>query len=158
MDIQQRRSRVDSRIKVEMKFRQCCQKNCLNATIQDRNDFNSEEFYTSVGSREILAIFKAGEKNTPEDRAFDIYLPRNIETGTYPLNSQGQLIEIALTENFPSYTSYWAFEGEMNLIVNDNKQDYSGTFNVNFKDKQHRVFVSKASLLSLWTPDYIIAS
>ncbi|WCM52393.1 hypothetical protein OH720_05075 [Pseudomonas sp. WJP1] len=143
MDIQQRRSRVDSRINVELKFRQCCQKNCLSATIQDRNDFNSEEFYTSVGSREILAVFKAGEKNTPEDRAFDIYLPRHIETGTYKLNSPDQLIEIALTENFPSYTSYWAFEGEMDLTVNANKQDYCGTFHVSFKDKDQREFVSE---------------
>jgi hypothetical protein len=144
MDIQQRRSLVDSRIHVEMKFRQCCQKNCLNATIQDRDKFNSGEFYTSVGSREILAVFKAGEKDTPEDRAFDIYLPRNIETGDYELNSPDQLIEIALTEKFPTYTSYWAFKGAMNLVVNANKQDYSGTFNVSFKDKENREFVSDA--------------
>lgn len=143
MDIQQRRSRVDTRINVEMKFRQCCQKNCLNATIQERNDFNSEEFYTSVGSREILAIFKAGEKNTPEDRAFDLYLPKSIETGTYELNAPDPLIEIFLTESYPKYTSYRAFKGVMNLIVDANKQDYSGTFNVSFKDNEQREFVSE---------------
>nr|WP_180205876.1 hypothetical protein [Pseudomonas sp. SbOxS1]NYU06062.1 hypothetical protein [Pseudomonas sp. SbOxS1] len=142
MDIKQRRSRVDTRINVEMKFRQCCQKNCLNATIQDRNDFNSEEFYTSVGSREILAIFKAGEKNTPEDRAFDLYLPKNIETGTYELNAPDPSIEIFMTESYPKYTSYRAFKGVMNLIVDANKQDYSGTFNVSFKDNEQREFVS----------------
>ena len=65
MDIKQRRSLVDNRINDEIKFRHCCEKNYLNAIIQEREDFNSEEFYTSVGSREILAIFKAGEKNTP---------------------------------------------------------------------------------------------
>ncbi|EJN29905.1 hypothetical protein PMI35_02360 [Pseudomonas sp. GM78] len=143
MDIQQRRSLVDSRINTKMKFRQCCQKNCLSATIQDRNDFNSEEFYTSVGSREILAIFKAGEKNTPEDRAFDLYLPKNIESGTYELNSPEHSIEILLTESFPAYTSYPAFKGVMNLIVDAGKQDYSGTFKVSFKDNGQREFVSE---------------
>lgn len=145
MDIQQRRSLVDSRIQVEMKFRQCCQKNYLSATLQDRDDFNSEEFYISVGSREILAVFKAGEKDTPEDRAFDIYIPKNIETGYYELNSPDQLIEIALTEKFPTYTSYWAYKGAMNLVVDTNKQDYSGTFNVSFKDKENREFSSEAN-------------
>jgi hypothetical protein len=144
MDIQQRRSFVDSRIHVEMKFRQCCQKNYLSATFQDREEFNSEEFYISVGSREILAVFKAGEKDTPEDRAFDIYIPKNIEIGYYELNSPDQRIEIALTEKFPTYTSYWAFKGAMNLVVNADKQEYSGTFNVSFKDKQNREFVSQA--------------
>lgn len=143
MDIQQRRSLVDNHINAERKFRQCCQKNYLNATIQDRDEFNSEEFYTSVGSREILAIFKAGEKYTPQDRAFDIYLPRNIETGTYDLNSPDQSIEIALTEHLPPYTTYWAFKGVMNLVVNANKQDYSGTFSVSFRDKESREFVSE---------------
>lgn len=141
MDVQQRRSLVENPNNTEIQFRRCCQKNFLNATIQDRGKFNSEEFYTSVGSREILAFFKGGEKNTPEDRAFDIYLPRNIETGTYTLNS-APLIEVALTENFPSYTSYWAFKGVIDLIVSVDKQDYSGTFNVSFNDKNKREFVS----------------
>lgn len=145
MDIQKRRSVVDSRINIEMKFRQCCQKNCLNSTIQDRNDFSSEDFYTSVGSREILAVFKGGEKNTPDDRAFDIYLPRNIETGEYILNSPGQLIEIALTEHLPAYTTYWGFKGEMKLTVDANKKDYSGTFNVSFMDNAQREFVSEGT-------------
>ncbi|VVP20140.1 hypothetical protein PS862_03810 [Pseudomonas fluorescens] len=145
MDIQQRRSLVDSCINDETKFRRCCQKNYLSATVQDRDTFNSEEFYVSVGSREIVAIFKAGEKNTPQDRAFDMYLPRSIESGTYPLNSPDQLIQIALTENFPAYTSYWAFKGVMYLSVSADKQKYSGTFDIHFKDKQNFEFASQGT-------------
>lgn len=143
MNIQLRRSLVDQCINAERAFHHCSQKNDLSATVQNRGPFASEEFYISVGSREILAIFKAGEKYTPEDRAFDIYLPKNIETGTYPLNSPVQLIEIAFTEFLPPYTSYWASEGVMNLSVTDDKRKYSGTFGVIFKDKQDREFVAE---------------
>ena len=142
MDIKQRRSLVDNRINDEIKYRHCCEKNYLNATVQEREDFNSEEFYTSVGSREILAIFKAGEKNTPLDRAFDIYMPKGIVTGVYPLNSPDQLIEIAFTENFPAYLSYWAFEGVMDLTVQADQQEYFGKIDVKFKDKQGVEFTS----------------
>jgi hypothetical protein len=114
----------------------------LNAIVQEREDFKSEEFYTSVGSREILAIFKAGEKHTPLDRAFDIYMPRNIETGKYKLNTPGQLIEIAFTENFPVYLSHWAFEGVMDLTVLPEQQKYFGKIAVKFKDKQGLDFTS----------------
>lgn len=145
MDIQQRRNLIDSPAHIEVKLRQCCQNNYWNATIEDRDAFNSEAFYTSVGSREILAVFKAGEKHTPQDRAFDIYLPRNIETNSYEINAPGSLIEIALTENFPAYHTYWAFKGVLNLVVNANKQDYGGTFNISFKDKEHREFLAEGS-------------
>ncbi|VVO09055.1 hypothetical protein [Pseudomonas fluorescens] len=143
MNIQLRRSLVDHCINDERELHRCCQKNYLSANVQDRGPFDSEEFYISVGSREILAIFKAGEKNTPEDRAFDIYLPKNIETGTYPLNSPDQLIEIAFTEFLPPYTSYWASEGVINLTVTDDKREYSGTLGAKFKDKHNREFVAE---------------
>lgn len=32
----------------------------------------------------------------------------------------------------------------MDLVVNADKQDYSGTFNVRFKDKENREFISEA--------------
>ncbi|ANJ58070.1 hypothetical protein PMA3_24045 [Pseudomonas silesiensis] len=145
MNIQLRRSLVDQCINDERAFHRCCQKNYLSATVQDRGPFDSEEFYSSVGSREILAIFKAGEKYTPEDRALDIYLPKNIETGTYPLNSPDQLIEIAFTEFLPPYTSYWASEGVMNLSVNADTREYAGTFDVKFKDRQNHEFVAEGT-------------
>lgn len=145
MDIKYRRTLVNENITDEVQFRRCCQNNHLAATLQNREDFNSEEFFASVGNREILAIFKAGEKNTPRDRAFDIYLPRNIESGIYPLNTPGQLIEVAYTENFPTYTSHWAVRGEINLLVNTEQQRYSGTITLLFKDRQGTEFTSASN-------------
>ncbi|UWF48239.1 hypothetical protein NYP20_23455 [Pseudomonas sp. N3-W] len=142
MDINQRRSFVDNCVKNEVEFRRCCQNNNLKATIQGQPDFNSEAFYTSVGSREILAIFKGGEKNTPLARAFDLYLPRQIETGIYELNKPGNLIEIAFTAGQPP-VSRWALEGVMNLFVNTGKTGYTGIFNVKFKDGQNNEFSSR---------------
>ena len=144
MDIKLRRTLVDKRINDEINFRRCCPNNHLNATLQNREDFISEEFFASVGNREIIAIFKTGEKNTPLDRAFDIYMPKLIEMGTYPLNVQGHLIEIAYTENFPSYTTHWALEGVMNLVVNSKTQQYTGNAIMKFKDRQGIEFTSRS--------------
>jgi hypothetical protein len=142
MNIEQRRNPNDSRTSNDIQFRPCCQQNFLNATIEDREAFNSEVFYTSVGSREIVAVFKAGENNTPQDRAFDLYLPKNIDSGIYQLNIPDRLIQIVLTENFPAYTSYWATAGEIQLEVDGEAQEYSGSFDIKFKDRQNREFVS----------------
>lgn len=144
MDIKLRRNLVDERINDNVKFRRCCPNNHLNATLQNREDFRSEEFFASVGNREILAIFKAGEKNTPLDRAFDIYMPKHIETGSYTLNSPDHLIEIAYTENFPAYTSHWALEGVMNLTVSNETQQYSGNVVMKFKDLHGIEFTSES--------------
>ena len=144
MEINQRRRLVNEHINHNMLFRRCCPKNHLNATLENREDFHSEEFYASVGNREIIAIFKTGAHNTPLDRAFDIYMPKDIETGIYPLNTPGQLIEIAYTENFPVYTSHWAFEGVIDLIVSDDKQQYSGKTVMKFKTRQGVVFTSES--------------
>jgi hypothetical protein len=65
MDIKYRRTLVNENITDEVQFRRCCQNNHLAATLQNREDFNSEEFFASVGNRQILAIFKAGEKKHP---------------------------------------------------------------------------------------------
>jgi hypothetical protein len=143
MNIQLRRRHVDNCIADEREYHRCCQTNYLNATVQDREAFSSEEFYVSVGSREIVAIFKAGEKNTPQDRAFDFYLPKTIETGVYTLPSTGQLIEIAFTEHLPPYTTYYAFKGVLDLLVSADKRTYSGTFNAHFKDRQNLEFTAE---------------
>ncbi|QCY14423.1 hypothetical protein [Pseudomonas sp. MPC6] len=145
MNIQLRRNLVDNCINDEREYRRCCQNNYLNATVQDRGAFNSEEFYVSVGSREIVAIFKAGEKHSPQDRAFDFYLPKTIETGVYTLPSTGQLIEIAFTEFLPPYATYYAFKGVLDLFVSADKREYSGSFNTYFKDKQNREFTSEGA-------------
>jgi len=144
MEINQRRCLVNEHINGNVPFRPCCEKNYFKATLDKREDFRSEEFFASVGNKEIIAIFKSGPHNTPRDRAFDIYLPKDIETGTYPLNNPGRLIEIAYTENFPSYTTHWAFEGEINLIVSNDKQQYSGNTLMKFRDRQGDVFTSQS--------------
>lgn len=82
MDIQQRRNLIDSPAHIEVKLRQCCQNNYWNATIEDRDAFNSEAFYTSVGSREILAVFKAGEKHTHLKIAPSIFICRETSKPT----------------------------------------------------------------------------
>ncbi|VVN84448.1 hypothetical protein [Pseudomonas fluorescens] len=143
MNIQLRRSLVDNCIADEREYHRCCQTNYLNATVEGREAFNSEEFYVSVGSREIVAIFKAGEKYTPQDQAFDFYLPKTIETGVYTLPSTGPLIEIAFTEHLPPYATYYAFKGVLDLLVSADKRAYSGTFNTHFKDRQNREFKSE---------------
>ncbi|MHC8317979.1 hypothetical protein [Pseudomonas sp. LB3P31] len=142
MNIDHRRTSIENNISNEFQYRQCCQQNYLNATIEDRENFKSEVLYTSVGSREILAIFKAGESNTPLDRAVDLYLPKDIKGGIYQLNMPGQLIQIALTENFPSYTTFWAISGEIDLTVDAGVQEYNGRFEIKFKDRQNREFAS----------------
>ncbi|KQN44048.1 hypothetical protein ASE98_10230 [Pseudomonas sp. Leaf48] len=144
MDIKYRRSLVDEYINDDIKFHRCCLNNHLDATLQGRENFNSEEFFASVGSREIIAIFKAGEKYTPLDRAFDIYMPKTIQSGIYPLNTPGQLIEVAYTENFPTYTSHWALQGDITLVVNAEKQQYSGTIVMLFKDRQGEEFTCES--------------
>lgn len=144
MEINQRRSLVNEHINDNMLFRRCCPKNHLNATLENREDFHSEEFFASVGNREIIAIFKAGAHNTPLNRAFDIYLPKHIETGIYPLNTPGLLIEIAYTDNFPTPTTYWAFEGVIDLVVSNEKRQYSGQTVMKFKNRQGVVFTSKS--------------
>ncbi|MCK1791450.1 hypothetical protein [Pseudomonas violetae] len=142
MDIEQRRSLIDSRINTGIHYRQCCPQNYLNATVDDREAFNSEVLYTSVGSREILAIFKAGENNTPQDRAFDLYLPKHIKSGIYQLNMPNQLIQIAFTENFPAHTTFWATGGTIDLAVDADAQGYRGRFEIKFRDRQNVEFSS----------------
>ena len=138
MNIEQRRSLSDNCLNNEMKFHPCCRDNYWSANIAEREPFESEVLYTSVGTREILAIFKAGESNTPRDRAFDIYLPKDIKSGIYPLNIPTRLIQIAFTENFPAYTTYWATEGVVDLQVSPDAQVFSGSFEIKFKDRQNR--------------------
>lgn len=144
MDIKQRRIFLEDCTNNDIEFRSCCANNYFNATFQDRENFTSEEFHTSAGAREILAIFKAGKKNTPLDRAFDIYLPKDIETGTYELNTPDQLIQVAFTENFPAYATHWAIDGTITLFVNTEHQHYSGNVQMNFKDKQGTLFGSNS--------------
>lgn len=143
MDIDQRRNLIDSRISTDIQYRQCCQQNYLKATIESREAFNSEVLYTSVGSREILAIFKAGENNAPQDRAFDLYLPKEIKSGIYELNMPNQLIQIAFTENFPAHTTFWAIKGTIDLAVNAHAQSYSGRFEIKFRNRENVEFLSE---------------
>lgn len=142
MHIEQRQKLIERRSNNEIKYLPCCLENYLSAHIVDREAFDSEAFYTSVGSREIVAIFKAGESNTPLDRAFDLYLPKDIKSGIYSLNIPDRLIQIAYTENFPSYTSFWATEGIIDLAVDPDAGSYSGIFDIKFKDRQNQEFAS----------------
>jgi hypothetical protein len=144
MDIKYRRSLVNEHINDDIKFHRCCLNNHLNATLQNRENFESEEFFASIGGGEIVAIFKAGEEGTPLDRAFDIYMPKDIKSGTHPINTPGQLIEVVYTENYPSYTSHWALQGDIELLVNTEKQRYSGTIVTLFKDRQGQEFTCES--------------
>lgn len=143
MNTHQHRVFADNCTNNEIEFRSCCANNLLNATFEGRSPFISEAFHTRVGSKEILVIFKAGKKNTPLDRAFDIYLPKDIETGIYELNTPDRLIEIAFTENFPAYATHWTTTGTINLVVCIEKQQYTGTIHMKFKDREGDDFGSE---------------
>ena len=145
MNTEQRKTLVESLISDPAKFHQRTQQSHLNATLQERDPFNSETYYTSINPREITAVFMAGEKNTPHERAFDLFLPRDIKSGVYPLNSLNQLIQIALSEFFPHHSFNLAYEGLMDLSVNADKREYSGSFNVKFFDDQHQPFASEGT-------------
>ncbi|SEN63545.1 hypothetical protein SAMN04487857_1289 [Pseudomonas sp. ok272] len=142
MDIKQRRFSLDHDTNNTIEFRRCCTHNYLTATLQGREPFIAEEFHASAGNREILAIFKAGKKHTALDRALDIYLPKDIESGTYPLNSADRLIEIAFTENFPAYATHWTITGTMNLSVNSEALQYSGHIQLVFKGREGGEFTA----------------
>ena len=125
-----------------IKVRPSDQQNDLNATLQDRDAFNSEGFSSASGPQVIFAYYIAGQ-NTPERRTFDISLPRNIETGIHSFDKDNPFIQIDFTEFYPDYTVNRAIKGVINLFVNAEKGQYSGTLNVVFNDPQNRTFTSE---------------
>lgn len=125
-----------------IKVRRSDQQNYLNATLQDRDAFNSEG--VSWGSSpQIMFVFFSADAGTPKARKFEIYLPRNITTGIHPFKSTNKSIEILFVESYPESIRYPAVEGVINLYVDAINGKYSGTLNVVFKDPQNRTFTSE---------------
>ncbi|BBP72689.1 hypothetical protein PHLH6_46930 [Pseudomonas sp. Seg1] len=137
MSIHEGRKPFHSVPAIGLVFRKNSATEYLNAHVND-DEFEATEIFASAGTREIMAIFKAGEKYTPEDRSFDFYFPVKIETGIYPLAAG---LEIAFTEYVPQqhsthqYFTYFAHSGDLNIFVNTQKTVYSGSFSARFNNK-----------------------
>ncbi|MFJ2367184.1 hypothetical protein ACIPIN_26390 [Pseudomonas sp. NPDC087697] len=153
MNSQERRNHVNKILQDKTNFRELSNTDFMKSTVENRNDFEAEDIYSSAGSKNILVVFTAGQSGTPLRQVFDFYLSKNIETGIYTISKESNdpLIEITYSEFDPTQPSahnnysYIAFKGILNLFVKTTTLKYDGSLEATFKDRNNNNLTSNGT-------------